>query len=184
MRGVSDSNQFSDDLFGGYPIATGAMGTNRNVRIKSGEYNIVTFIRKEVISMGAIVKDNYYHGSIRYQKRNYWLDEVHDIEKFVGKYCIAVEVPGVNHDPQIFTISVRYYDNERNENPEANNDNEINYKRPALFETKSECLRFMSQLYFPDKHLRIHQIDNNLCRHKLFIEFGAYFVKESRILVP
>lgn len=125
----------------------------------------------------AKVGDKYFHGTIRYQMREYWLDEVHDPEKFKGKWCINVQVPGVNHDPQIFTIGVNDYDNE------PDND-EFDDKRPALFYTLEDARAFCMEMHFPQKTLRLNQITEDLIHHKLFATMGAYLVKRSTIVIP
>ena len=120
------------------------------------------------------MKDEGFHGLRKFQKRNYWFDEVHKIEDIEGCYCIAVEVPGVNHDPQIFTVSIRGYDNE------CNNDDK-NIKRPAIFGSERDCTIFMNEMRFLHKTLRIIQIDRGVASHKLFQEVGAYKIHKPLI---
>lgn len=134
-------------------------------------------MEKEKKTGNAKVDDGYFHGTIRYRRREYWLDEVHDPKKIKGKWCINVEVPGVNHDPRIFTISVNEYDNE------PDND-ELNNKRPALFNTINDAELFCHELYFLQTSLRINCITDELLHHKLFEEMGAYIVKRSNIVIP
>ena len=117
---------------------------------------------------------DHYKGVIHFRGRTYLLEEIHDPNEIRGKYCIAVEVPGVVHKAQVFTMSVRYYDNE------PNNDAK-NIKRPAVFETEYECKMFMSELYFPDKALRLLPIDDEVCS-KMPKDVGCYIVKKSVLL--
>lgn len=123
------------------------------------------------------VGDKYFHDSIVYNYRQYWVDEVHDFNKIKGKWCVNVEVPGVNHSAKIFTISVRGYDNE------PDND-ELNDKRPALFYTKEDAQLFCDELYFLKSSLRVTLINNALVNHKVFKEMGAYLIKRSNITIP
>lgn len=123
------------------------------------------------------VKDEYFHDMITYKRRQYWVDEVHDMEKIKGKWCVNVEVPGVNHDPRIFTISVRNYDNE------PDND-ALNIKRPALFYDLDDARRFCDELRFLKSSLRATLINDALVNHKIFKEVGAYLIKISNIVVP
>lgn len=123
------------------------------------------------------VGDEYFHNSIYYRNREYWVDEVHDPEKMKGKWCITVEVPGVNHSPKIFTISVNEYDNE------ADND-ALNIKRPALFNTIDDARIFCEDLMFLKSALRVTNLTDDLVHHKLFKEFGVYIVRRSSIVIP
>ena len=127
--------------------------------------------------MGVKVTDNYYHGECRFYEHLYKVDEIHDPLQMIGKWCISVQIPGVNHTPKIFTFAVRGYDNE------PNND-ELNNKRPVLFYTEKEVTEFCNLMYFPKQALRIHEITNELVNHKLFIEMGAYLAKRSDIIIP
>lgn len=115
-----------------------------------------------------------FHGLKKFQKRNYWFDEVHNLDEIEGCYCIAVEVPEVNHDPQIFTVSIRGYDNE------CNND-EKNIKRPAIFESEKDCTIFMNEMRFLHKALRLVKIDRTIASHKLFHKVGAYKIHKPLI---
>jgi hypothetical protein len=121
--------------------------------------------------------DEGFHGLKKFQKRNYWIDEVHGYDKIIKKWCIAVQVPGVNHDPQIFTISIRDYDNE------PNNDDK-NIKRPAIFESREDAMEFASEMYVPDDRLRLVRIGTDVANHKLFNENGAYLVRKPKLLIP
>jgi hypothetical protein len=121
--------------------------------------------------------DEGFHGLKKLQKRDYWIDEVHGYDNIIKKWCIAVEVPEVNHPAMIFTISIRGYDNE------PNNDDK-NIKRPAIFNTREEAELFASELFFPDKHLRIVFIGTDVANHPLFIKEGAYLVKKPSIILP
>lgn len=121
--------------------------------------------------------DEYFHDMIVYNRRQYWVDEIHDPNKIKGKWCVNVEVPGVNHDPKIFTISVRGYDNE------PDND-ALNIKRPALFYSLDDVRKFCDELHFFKKSLRATLINDALMNHKIFKEIGAYLLKISNIVVP
>lgn len=123
------------------------------------------------------VGDEYFHDTITYNRRQYWVDEVHDPGKIKGKWCVNVEVPGVNHDPKIFTISVRGYDNE------PDND-ALNIKRPALFYTLDDARQFCDELHFLKTSLRATMINDSLMNHKIFKEIGAYLLKISNIVLP
>ena len=124
-----------------------------------------------------VEEEGHYRGYNKFQGRLYHLTEVHNEEDIVGKYCFGVEVPGVNHKAKVFTMSVRYYDNEPN-----NDDKDI--KRPAIFATESECNAFMRQLRFPDNVLRMVKIDSDLFHKDIFPTYGAYIVRESKVKLP
>lgn len=132
---------------------------------------------KEKKTGSVFVKDEYFHDMITYNRRQYWVDEVHNIEKIKGKWCVNVEVPGVNHDPRIFTISVRGYDNE------PDNDT-LNIKRPALFYNIDDARKFCDELRFLKSSLRATLVNDALANHKIFKEIGAYLIKISNIVVP
>ena len=119
---------------------------------------------------------DHYKGYNKFQGRLYLLEEVHDPSLIIGKWCIAVEVPGVVHKARVFTMSVRYYDNE------PNNDAK-DIKRPAIFDSEIECRTFMSELRFPDMALRILYIDNEVCA-KMPKNIGCYLVKKSGVALP
>lgn len=140
------------------------------------------FNGQEKINIGEEVKvksklqkgDKYFHGLQSFMKRKYWIDEVHNIDEIIGQYCFFVQVPEVNHDPMIFTISIREYDN-------GYNQDDLDIKRPAIFDNEYTCREFMNELYFPDKRLLLMHIDREIALHKLFKEFGAYSVRKPLI---
>lgn len=115
-----------------------------------------------------------FHGLKKFQKRNYWFDEVHQQDEIEGCYCIAVEVPEINHKPQIFTVSIRGHDNE------CNND-EKNIKRPAIFSSEADCTIFMNEMRFLHKTLRMVKIDHAIVSNKIFQEVGAYKIHKPLI---
>lgn len=123
------------------------------------------------------VGDQFFHDKITYYNREYWVDEVHDLNKLKGKWFIHVQVPGVNHDPKIFTISVRGYDNE------PDND-AFNDKRPALFYTLDDARKFCDNLHFLKSALRATCLTESILNHKIFKEMGGYLIKISNIIIP
>ena len=118
-----------------------------------------------------------YHGIIHYNFKEYWVDETHDLSEISGKWGISVQVPGVIHKPQIFTISVHGYDNEP-DNPDLNN------KRPALFYSENDAKAWADDMKFPEGTLRVVEIKPEVSFHKLFNDMGAYLVKRSIIVMP
>lgn len=122
-----------------------------------------------------------FYGVRKFRGRNYVLKEVHEEDEIVNKWGIFVEVPGVNHDPQIFTMSVKGVDSEVETGP--NDDDEV-IKRPALFGTKTEAFSFSSMLDFPDKTLRVIQITPDIVHHRIFDTVGGYLVTISKLIVP
>lgn len=128
-------------------------------------------------------KGNCYHGVNRFQGNYYVLDESRDREEYIDCYCIGVDIPEGKTEPLIFTMTVRGYDNELNQNPRRNNDKFPCYKKPAVFKTEYDCRLFMETLNFPDKPLKCIKITKGIAYHKTF-NGGAYFVKKSAIVPP
>lgn len=136
-------------------------------------------INKEGDEMSDVIythKDGY-HGIIHYRFREYWVDETHDIEEIKGKWTISVQVPGVNHKPQIFTIAVNGYDTEPD-------NQDLNDKRPALFYSEAEAEAWANEMGFPQGTLKIVEIKPEVANHNLFHEMGAYLIKKSTIKIP
>ena len=114
---------------------------------------------------------------IQFQKRKYMIEEFHEKDEIVGKYCIGVEVPGVNHNAKVFVIGVRGYDN--GEYKDGVDVKDI--KRPAIFETEKDCALFAKELYFPDSPLRVIKITDDIFYKDIFPNVGAYLVRKPLI---
>lgn len=132
---------------------------------------------------GEKMKKERFHGLKKFIKTQYWLDEVHSRDEIVGKWCIALEVPGANHDPIVFTMSVRGYDTNETSAPENNNDEKC-IKRPAIFETSDECKRFASEMFFPQTTLKLIRIGDFVFNHQVFAKNGAYIVHKPIVEIP
>lgn len=121
-------------------------------------------------------KDSKYRGVIKYQKRKYLVTEYHSPSDIIGKYGIGVEVPGVMHKARIFVVGINGVDCRRFPN------DDLAIQRPVIFDTQEECIRFMSQMYFPDFALRDVYITDDLYHRDIFPTMGAYKFEESRLL--
>lgn len=151
------------------PIMTG-IENDLTQFIKS--HNVESMVKDKIL----VPHQQMFEGDFRFQKRKYHARETHNENEIIGCWCIGLEISGVNHKAKVFTISVRGYDNE------PNND-EKNIKRPAIFKTEEECKTFMSELYFPDKPLRTVQITSDIYHRDVFDKSGAYLVQKPIILL-
>lgn len=118
-----------------------------------------------------------YKGLIKFQKRSYVIEEHHNREEIVGKFCIGIEVPGVSHNAKVFVMGVRGYDN--GEYVDGKDIKDI--KRPAIFDSIEDCRLFAEELYFPKAPLKIIKITEDLFNKDIFPQVGAYLVRKPLI---